>query len=118
MSTDNEVQSPAERKSAISKRHEQTANEVLPTRRSLYIGGKWTQSASGDTFETQDPTTGQTLAEVQAGVAADIDRAVDAAQEGYDERVSEMSSADRQSMLETMADRVENKRKSLLNLNH
>ena len=116
MSTDNEVQSPAERKSAISKRHEQTANEVLPTRRSLYIGGKWTQSASGDTFETQDPTTGQTLAEVQAGVAADIDRAVDAAQEGYDERVSEMSSADRQSMLETMADRVENKKEEFAQL--
>ncbi|WP_048075334.1 aldehyde dehydrogenase [Haloquadratum walsbyi] len=116
MSTDNEAQSTAERKSAINRRHEQAANEVMPTHRSLYIGGEWTQSASGETFETHDPTTGQTLAEVQAGVAADIDRAVDAAQEGYDERVSDMSSADRQALLETMADRVENKKEEFAQL--
>jgi aldehyde dehydrogenase (NAD+) len=116
MSTENEAQPPAERKSAIRKRHEQAANEVMPSHRSLYIGGEWTQSASGEKFETRDPTTGQTLAEVQAGVAADIDRAVEAAQEGYDKRVSEMSSADRQSMLETMADRVENKKEEFARL--
>ena len=106
MSVDNEAQTPAERKSAIEQRHEQTATEVLPDHRGLYIGGEWTQSASGDTFETRDPTTGEALAEVQAGVAADVDRAVQAAWDGYDERLSAMSTAERQRMLGTIADRV------------
>jgi aldehyde dehydrogenase (NAD+) len=116
MSVDNDAQTSAERKSAIRQRHEQAANEVLPDHRSLYIGGNWTQSASGEEFETRDPTTGETLAEAQAGIASDIDRAVDAAWEAYDERVSEMSSAERQAMLETMADRVEEKKEEFARL--
>ena len=116
MSVDNEPQNAAERKSAIRQRHEQAASEVLPTHRSLYIGGEWTQSASGEMFETRDPTTGETLAEVQAGVATDIDRAVAAAWNGYDERLSAMSTADRQAMLETMADRVAAKKEEFARL--
>lgn len=91
------------------KRHEQTASEVLPDHRELYIGGEWVQSTSGETFETIDPTTGETLAEVQAGSSEDIDRAVDAAWEAYDEVYSSYSSAERQAMLEAIADRIENK---------
>jgi aldehyde dehydrogenase (NAD+) len=109
MSTDDDAQTTAERKTAIQKRHEQAANEVLPEHRALYIGGEWVQSASGETFETIDPTTGDPLASVQAGVAEDIDRAVDAAWAAYDETYSDYSDADRQAMLEAMADRVEAK---------
>jgi aldehyde dehydrogenase (NAD+) len=109
MSIDDTPQSPSERKSAIKKRHEQAASEVLPDHRELYIGGEWVPSASGETFGTTDPTTGETLAEVQAGTADDIDRAVDAAWEAYDEVYSSYSSADRQAMLEAIADRVETK---------
>ncbi len=50
MSVDDETQAPAERKSAIEQRHEQAANEVLPDRRELYIGGEWVQSVSGETL--------------------------------------------------------------------
>jgi aldehyde dehydrogenase (NAD+) len=107
MSTDSESQSAAERKSAIKKRHEQAADEVLPDHRELYIGGEWVQSASGESFETRDPTTGEVLAEVQAGNAEDIDRAVAAAWDGFDERFEEYSTAQRQAMLEEIADRVE-----------
>jgi len=67
MSVDDQSQTPSERKSAIKKRHEQAASEVLPDHRELYIGGEWVQSASGETFTTVDPTTGETLAEVEAG---------------------------------------------------
>ncbi len=116
MSADDEARTPAERKSAIEQRHEQAANEVIPAHRSLYIGGEWTRSASGEQFETRDPTTGEPLAEVQAGVASDIDRAVDAAWEAYDERVSGMSSAERQAMLEAMADCVETKKEEFARL--
>jgi aldehyde dehydrogenase (NAD+) len=106
MSVDNESQSPAERKSAIKKRHEQAADEVVPEHRQLYVGGEWVPSDSGETFATTDPTTGETLAEVQAGNAADIDRAVEAAWAAYDETYSDFSTAERQSMLESIADAV------------
>jgi NAD-dependent aldehyde dehydrogenases len=107
MSTDSDSQSVAERKSAIKKRHEQAADEVLPDHRELYIGGEWVPSDSGESFETRDPTTGEILAEVQAGNAEDINRAVAAAWEGFDERFDEYSTAQRQAMLEEIADRVE-----------
>ncbi len=107
MSTGSEPHDKTERKSAIRKRHEQAANEVLPDHRQLFIGGQWVPSASGETFETKDPTTGETLAEVEAGNADDIDRAVEAAWEAYDERYAGMSTAERQSMLESIADVVE-----------
>lgn len=103
----NDNQSAAERKSAIMQRHEQTAREVLPDHRELYIGGEWSSSTSGTTFETRDPTTGEALAEVQAASEADVDRAVEAAWEAYDEVYCDYSTADRQAMLEAIADRVE-----------
>jgi aldehyde dehydrogenase (NAD+) len=108
--------SATERKSAINQRHEQAANEVLPDHRELYIGGEWVKSASGETFETRDPTTGDTLATVQAGVAADIDRAVDAAWEAYDSVYSDFSTAQRQAMLSEIADRVEEKKEDFARL--
>ncbi|WP_256393726.1 aldehyde dehydrogenase family protein [Natronoarchaeum rubrum] len=116
MSVDDDTQAPAERKSAINQRHEQAANEVLPDRRELYIGGEWVQSASGETFETTDPTTGETLAAVAAGNAEDIDRAVDAAWTAYDETYSEYSDAERQAMLDAIADRVEDKKEEFARL--
>jgi len=106
MSTDTSQQS-TERKSAIEKRHEETADAVLPENRTLYIGGEWTASTSGGTFETIDPTTGETLASVAAGTATDIDKAVDAAWAAYDEVYSRMSAAERQAMLDGIADAVE-----------
>jgi aldehyde dehydrogenase (NAD+) len=116
MSIDDTTQSSAERKSAIKKRHEQAASEVLPEHRGLYIGGEWVQSTSGGMFKTTDPTTGETLAEVQAGNSEDIDRAVDAAWEAYDEVYSSYSSADRQAMLEAIADCVADKKEEFARL--
>ncbi len=45
----------------------------------LFIGGEWTNAASGATFETRDPGNGRVLATVAAGDHRDIDRAVNAA---------------------------------------
>ena len=116
MSVDDTPQSPSERKSAIKQRHQQAANEVIPEHRGLYIGGEWVQSASGETFETVDPTTGETLASVEAGNAADIDRAVEAAWTAYEETFSGFSTAQRQSMLAAMADAVESKKEEFARL--
>ncbi len=45
----------------------------------LYIGGQWTPAASGRTFETIDPATGQPVARVALAGREDVERAVDAA---------------------------------------
>lgn len=51
----------------------------------LLIGGEWVDAASGRTFATEDPATGATLAEVAHGGAEDVDRAVRAARQAFDE---------------------------------
>jgi betaine-aldehyde dehydrogenase len=57
---------------------------VFATQR-LYIGGGYVDATSGETFDTLDPATGETLAGVQQASAADVDRAVRSAQEGQRE---------------------------------
>ncbi|MBF6094075.1 aldehyde dehydrogenase family protein [Nocardia cyriacigeorgica] len=51
----------------------------------LLIGGEWVDAASGRTFATEDPATGATLAEVAHGGAEDVDRAVRAARQAFDD---------------------------------
>jgi len=45
----------------------------------LFIGGDWQAPAAGEYFDTVDPSTGETLASIAQGSAADIDGAVRAA---------------------------------------
>jgi 5-carboxymethyl-2-hydroxymuconic-semialdehyde dehydrogenase len=49
-----------------------------------YIAGEFRDSASGETFETHDPSTGQALAGTAAGGPPEIDAAVAAAREAFD----------------------------------
>jgi len=53
--------------------------------RQLFINGQWVDAASGKTFETPDPATGETLARVAEGDAEDINRAARAARQAFDE---------------------------------
>jgi phenylacetaldehyde dehydrogenase len=53
--------------------------------RQLFINGQWADAASGKTFETPNPATGETLARVAEGAAEDIDRAVRAARKAFDD---------------------------------
>src|SRR3954470_10578398 len=50
-----------------------------------YIGGEWVDAASGDTFETKSPATGETLGVFPKSSAGDVDRAVEAAKAAYEE---------------------------------
>jgi phenylacetaldehyde dehydrogenase len=52
--------------------------------RKLFIDGEWTEAASGKTFETPNPATGETLAHVAEGDAEDINRAVHAARRAFE----------------------------------
>jgi acyl-CoA reductase-like NAD-dependent aldehyde dehydrogenase len=49
-----------------------------------FIGGAFVPSDGGGTFATSDPATGDVLAEVATGTAADVDRAVASARAAYD----------------------------------
>jgi aldehyde dehydrogenase (NAD+) len=44
-----------------------------------YVGGEWIDAVSGDTFETINPATGETIATFPRSGAEDVDRAVEAA---------------------------------------
>ncbi|QLC72749.1 betaine-aldehyde dehydrogenase [Pseudomonas sp. LPB0260] len=48
----------------------------------LYIGGRYTDSSSGASFETVNPANGEVLAQVQRAGKEDVDRAVASATEG------------------------------------
>jgi aldehyde dehydrogenase (NAD+) len=50
----------------------------------MLIGGQWTDAASGKTFQTIDPSTGEAFAEVAAAGPDDGARAVRAAREAFD----------------------------------
>ena len=53
--------------------------------RQLFINGQWVDAASGKTFETPNPATGEILARVAEGDAEDINRAVRAARTAFEE---------------------------------
>ncbi len=102
MSTDNEDAS--ETRETIRERHREAAAEVVPET-GLFVGGEFVESEAGDTFETRDPTTNEVLAAVPAGTAADVNRAVAAAREAFEDWSPDP--AERQSLLHEVADRVE-----------
>src|SRR5680860_700759 len=56
-----------------------TTTAITPEK--MYIGGQWVEAADGATFDSVDPTTEEIIGTVPAAGAADVDRAVAAAQE-------------------------------------
>jgi acyl-CoA reductase-like NAD-dependent aldehyde dehydrogenase len=58
-----------------------TARKKIETR--LFIDGKFVDAVMGGRFATVNPATGDTLAEMSAGTAEDIDRAVAAAKRAF-----------------------------------
>ena len=63
--------------------HQQVLNFVGVPRKML-IGGKWIEAASGKTFPTYNPATGEVLAHVAEGDSADVDKAVTAARNAFE----------------------------------
>jgi acyl-CoA reductase-like NAD-dependent aldehyde dehydrogenase len=74
----------------------------------MSIGGRWTESASGATFETRDPGAGDVIAQVAAGDASDVDEAVQAAQEAFRKSGwATMPANDRAVILHRLADLID-----------
>jgi phenylacetaldehyde dehydrogenase len=70
--------------------------DFVGSRRQLFIDGQPVDAKSGKTFDTLNPATGELLATVAEGDAADIDVAVRAARRAYDDGPwGSMSSSDR-----------------------
>ncbi len=73
----------------------------------LLIGGRWTESASGKVFKTYNPATGEVLASVSEAEGQDVDAAVSAARKALEGPWSKMSPAEREKILNKIADLVE-----------
>ena len=52
--------------------------------RKMLIGGRWLDAASGKTFPTYNPATGEVLAHVAEGNSIDVDKAVTAARKAFE----------------------------------
>ncbi len=61
----------------------------------LFINGAWTKPAAGAYFDTVNPANEEQLARIGTADAADVDRAVRAAQKAYDRYWRRMAPADR-----------------------
>ena len=74
----------------------------------LFIGGKWVGSASGKTFPTLNPATGETLTVVAEADERDADAAVQAARQAFESGPwPEMSAADRAKILWKIGDLID-----------
>ena len=74
----------------------------------LLIGGEWVEAASGKTFQTYNPSTGEVLAHVAEADSADIDRAVIAARKAFESDAwRKMTPSKRGQLLWKMADLIE-----------
>ncbi len=73
-----------------------------------FIAGKYRDSSSGQTFPTENPSTGQVLTEIASGNDIDIDLAVRAARRAFEDgRWSRRSPAERKKVLLALAAGIE-----------
>src|SRR5438270_8238577 len=76
--------------------------------RKMLINGKWVEAASGKTFPTYNPATGEVLARVTEGDREDIDRAVTAARAAFDSgRWPKLTASERGRLIWKLADLIE-----------
>jgi phenylacetaldehyde dehydrogenase len=74
----------------------------------MLINGKWVEAASGKTFPTYNPATGEILARVAEGDREDINRAVAAARAAFDSGPwSKMTPSERGKLIWKLADLIE-----------
>ncbi|HEY2705516.1 MAG TPA: aldehyde dehydrogenase family protein [Candidatus Dormibacteraeota bacterium] len=87
------------------RRPEVALVDRLPRR--LLIGGAWVDAQTDATFDTVDPATGEVLATLPAGTAADVDRAVRAARTAFEDSWRHLSPAARGRCLLRLADLID-----------
>ncbi|WP_439873750.1 aldehyde dehydrogenase DhaS [Bacillus mycoides] len=96
--------------------HEKVEKFLQGTKK-LYVNGSFVESASGKTFKTPNPATGETLAVVAEAGREDIHKAVVAARMAFDEGPwSRMSTAERSRLMYKLADLMEEHKEELAQL--
>ena len=84
------------------------ARAFAASKHQLFIGGQWVEPLDGRRFETQDPATGTTHAQVAEAREADVDVAVAAARAAMDNpEWTEMKPSARARLLYRLADALE-----------
>ena len=74
----------------------------------MFIGGKWVDAASGKTFPTLNPATGEVICQVAEGDKADIDLAVKAARQAFEHGPwAKMNPSERGRLMNKLADAIE-----------
>ena len=84
------------------------AMDFVSKKHQMLINGKWVDAASGKTFPTYNPATGEVLAHVAEGDREDIDRAVKAARAAFETGPwSKMTPSERGRAIWKLADLLE-----------
>jgi len=81
--------------------------QTTPRRYQLFIDGQFVDAESGKTFESPNPATGETFAEVAEAEQADVDKAVAAARKALDGKWSKISARDRGRLLYKLSQLIE-----------
>ena len=85
------------------------------TQHKMFIGGEFVDSSSGETMEVLNPATGEVIAEVPAGTAEDVERAVAAAETAWGEW-RHKTPKDRMELLLKLADVIDDNAEELARL--
>src|SRR5580698_2126149 len=87
---------------------ERKVSSFVSQTRKMLINGKWVEAASGKTFATFNPATGEVLANVAEGDREDINRAVSAARAAFETGPwSRMAPAERGKLMWKLGDLIE-----------
>ncbi len=82
--------------------------EFIGKPRKMFVNGQWEEAASGKTFPSYNPATGEVLAKVAEGDREDIDRAVRAARKAFESGPwPEMTSSERGRLMWKLSDLIE-----------
>src|SRR5262245_29581859 len=94
-----------------------TKPSVAVRQTKLLINNQWVDAAEGGRFDAINPATGDVIAEVAAGTAADIDRAAKAARNALETGPwATLDAAERGRLMFKLADLVEANAKELASL--
>lgn len=79
--------------------------DFISSPRKMLINGQWTNAASGKTFDTLDPSTGEVIVSVAEGDKEDINRAVKVARATFEDSPwSRMIPSERERVMHRLAD--------------
>jgi 1-pyrroline dehydrogenase len=80
-----------------------------------FVAGEWVDAVEGETMEVLNPSTGEVIAEVPKGSAADVERAVDAARTAWEDW-RDKTPKDRSELLLKLADVIDDNAEELAQL--